>query len=322
MTNKTGLLLIILLTSCLGLQAQLIDPTTTFRNVSAKSYFRFHYDNDYFTKTDYYYSQGITLEYVHPKLAKFPLSRLLFKTPNSNKTYGICFNLFGYTPINTDSDSILYGDRPFSSALSISYFSNSTDTIRKYRVSSTLQVGIFGPLALGERLQTNIHRWLNNKLPKGWQYQVANDVILNYQLNFEKRLIGYKDRLLLNGIAQANFGTLQTKAGAGINFMAGYFNDPYQSIKHTKKKIEFYTYGQARLHVVGYDAMLQGGIFNKKSPYVIRSGHLSRTVFEFDGGIAVNYKKLLLTYSRSYIGKEFSTGKDHTWGGISIGYSF
>lgn len=306
----------------LAVQAQLIEPASTFRNIDRKSFFRFHYDNDYFTKTDYYYSQGISIEFVHPSLQKFPLSRLLFTTPNSKVIYGTVLNFFGYTPVNTNSDSILDGDRPYSSAISLSLFSSVTDTKRQLHISNIISAGIFGPLALGERMQTNIHRWLNNKLPKGWQHQVANDVIVDYQLNIEKQIWAYPDRFLLNGVTQARLGTLKTKASAGINIMAGFFGDPYKPNTLHKKKLQLYLYSQARYHLLGYDALLQGGLFNRTSPYTIASSDVSRLVLQVDGGIALNYKKLFLTYSRSYIGKEFQSGADHQWGGISIGFTW
>ena len=242
---------------------------------------------------------------------------------NGNNTYGLTFNLFGYTPINTNSDSILYGDRPFSSALSIGYFSLSTDSVNNQRINSTLSLGLVGPLALGERIQTTIHRWLNNKLPRGWQHQVANDIIINYAINYEKKILTYKKMFLLNGVGQAKFGTLDIKISSGINFMAGYFNNPYKDrSSERKKKFELYLYGQGRVHAIGYNALLQGGLLNRNSPYTITNRNITRFVIQADAGIAMNFKKILLTYSRSYISKEFSPGKTHQWGGISIGAFF
>ena len=308
--------------SSLAVQAQLIEPASTFRKIDRKAFFRFHYDNDYFTKTDYYYSQGISIEYVHPSLQKFPISKLLLRFPRSEVIYGTILNFFGYTPVNTHSDSILFGDRPYSSAISWSLFSSNTDTIRRLHITNTISVGIFGPLALGERLQTNIHRWLRNKLPQGWQHQVANDVIADYQLNVEKQLWAYPNRFLLNGVAQAQLGTLKTKASVGTNMMAGYFENPYKPIAVHKKKLQLYLFGQARYHLVAYDALLQGGLLNRSSPHTIAAGGISRLILQADAGIALNYKKLFLTYSRSFISKEFRSGTNHQWGGISVGFSW
>ena len=116
-------------------KAQLIDNSSAFRNINQKSYFRFHYDNDYFTKTDEYYTQGITLDYVHPSVKRFPLTKLLWKPFKTQPQYGVSFNLFGYTPTTILSDSILYGDRPFNANISLKTFLIQVDDIHKQQIS-------------------------------------------------------------------------------------------------------------------------------------------------------------------------------------------
>ena len=301
--------------------AQLTDNTSTFRNINNKSYFRFLYDNDYFTKTDEYYTQGFTLEYVHPSLKYFPVSRLLIKARNSDPQYGISINHIVYTPTNTESDAIIYGDRPFAAAISIKTFLTSSDSITGQHISSALSVGVMGPAAQGKEMQTTLHRWLKNELPKGWQNQIQNDVIINYQLNYEKKLFSAGDFFLLNGAAEARIGTLDDKVSGGFNFIAGHFNNPYHP-SNNKKKIQYYVYGQSRIGIVAYDATLQGGLFNRSSAYIISSGDISRVTFQADAGIIVNFRHLYLSYTQSYLTKEFLTSHYHRWGGISIGCSF
>jgi lipid A 3-O-deacylase len=305
---------------CLMSSAQLIDHTSTFRNIQSKSYFRFHYDNDFFTKTDNYYSQGITAEYVHPALKKFLLTKLLIKSKNSDTRYGITFNIFGYTPSTIESDAILYGDRPYESSMSFKTFLTGSDSIHQHRIASSFSLGVIGPLAQGKEIQTGIHRWLNNRIPKGWQHQVQNDIIINYKLNYEKKLMKTGKRFLLNGAAEAKLGTLHNRVSGGFNFMIGNFNNPYQTDK--RKKIEYYLYVQSRVNFIGYDATMQGGLFNRKSPYTISSGDVSRITFQSDAGMIVNFKKLYLSYTQSFLTKEFRTGRYHRWGGISFGFSF
>ncbi len=67
---------------------------------------------------------------------------------------------------------------------------------------------------------------------------------------------------------------------------------------------------------------MQGGLFNRKSPYTIVAADITRLTYQADAGIIVNYKKLLLSYSQSFLTKEFSTGDYHRWGGISVGVGF
>lgn len=316
-----SLLVTVAIAACLHGSAQVIDPSATFKSIHSKTYVRLYYDNDFFTKTDYYYTQGITLEYVHPSLKKNPVSKILIHPAGSSLQYGIAFNLFGYTPTSISSDEILYGDRPFSSSMALSFFAAASDSVRKQRITSALSTGIIGPAAQGEEIQTGIHRWLKNILPRGWQYQVKNDVIINYQLGYEKNIISAGNSFLLNAVAAVKAGTLNDKVSAGFNFMAGHFNDPFETVSRSKKKIEYYFYGQSRVHAIGYDASLQGGFFNRSSPYTIAAADLSRITFQADAGIVVNFRKLYLCYSQSYLTREFATGIHHRWGGISIGFA-
>ncbi len=314
------ILLVILTTSSLKLRAQLIEHSNVLRQINAEKYFRFHYDNDYFTKTDQYYSQGIGLEFVSPAIAKFPVSKLLWQPFKRSSKYGILLNSFGYTPTTISRDEILYGDRPFSASISIKTFSIQVDDVRRQQFSSAMTLGVIGPLAFGKEMQTGIHRALDNKIPQGWQHQIKNDVVVNYQLNYEKQLAHIENHFLLNSTSEIRLGTLNTKLNTGLSFMAGWFNNRYTDGGKTKRKFEIYLFGQGRTNLVGYDASLQGGIFNRNSPYTISYSDLTRIVFQADGGIVVNFKILYLSYTQSFLTKEFETGKNHRWGGVSLGF--
>jgi lipid A 3-O-deacylase len=307
---------------CAGnVYAQLVDNTATFRSINQKAFFRFHYDNDYFTKTDEYYTQGITFEYVHPGIKKIPISKLLWKPFSTAPQYGISLNLFGYTPTTILSDSILYGDRPFNANISLKTFLIQVDDVHQQQISTAFSIGIMGPGALGFQIQDNIHKWLKNPRPHGWQYQTKNDIILNYQLNYEKQLLAGGNNFLLNTTAEARVGTLNDKLSAGFNFMAGRFNKRFTSVTHEKRKAEFYLYAQGRANFIGYDASMQGGLFTRNNPYTIAGGDVNRVTLQADAGVIVNFKKLYLSYTQSVLTKEFNGGTYHRWGGVSVGFA-
>ena len=310
---------VLFLCSTITVKAQLVDNSSTFRNINHDNYFRFHYDNDFFTKSDEYYSQGITLDYVAPAVKKFILTKLLWKPFTNVPQYGITFNLFGYTPTSIASDQVLYGDRPFNANISLETFLMQADEINHQQISTAFSVGVMGPAALGYEIQNNIHRWLKNPLPHGWQYQIQNDIIVNYQVNYEKQLLSASNNFLLNATAEVRAGTLNDKLSAGFNFMTGHFNKRFGSVSNKNRKAEYYFYGQNRINGIVYDASMQGGIFNRKNPYIIAKSDITRISFQADAGIIVNFKKLYLSYTQSFLTKEFRTGKYHRWGGISVG---
>jgi len=75
------------------------------------------------------------------------------------------------------------------------------------------------------------------------------------------------------------------------------------------------------VNVIGYDATLQGGLFNRKSPCTIASQDMARFTGQFNYGIILKTKTLYFEYSRSVLTKEFETGSAYKWGGIKIGFT-
>ncbi len=304
-------------------ESQAIDNTASFRIIDAKKYVRLHYENDYFTATNYYYTQGINLEMVAPSYNKFPLSRLLV-TAGGRKQYGISIEHNGYTPTSIKSNDILYGDRPFAAALMLKTFSMSSDSMRRFRIVSSLTLGVIGSAAGGYEMQKSIHRWINGQEPFGWQYQIRNDAIANYEVGIEKNFISSGNTFLVNGFATARAGTLNTKFSTGAVVMLGRLNSAITSVFSKAgvaftRKVKFHLYLQPVINVVGYDATLQGGIFNRSSPYTISNGDLSRITFEGNYGGVLSFKSIYLEYFKTIISKEFQTGDYHRWGGIRVG---
>lgn len=320
MTNKNGFLFLFFCSIIPVLSAQRIDNTASFLNVSSDKYFRFHYENDYFTATDYYYTQGINLEFVNPALKKNPLTKLLIRFGDKPTKYGLSIEQNGYTPTSISRDDILYGDRPFAANLMLKTFSIATDSLNSSRLSAHLSVGIIGQSAYGEEQQREIHRALNNILPHGWQHQIRNDFVLNYGINYEKQVFSYKKRLFLSTNAQINVGTLSDKAAVGFTIVIGKRDNPFHYVnKLNRNKIEFYVYNQSLVSAIAYDATLQGGMFNRNSPYTIEAKNIERFTLQDNFGVVLRFKKLYLQYDQAIMTKEFSTGKFHRWGGVKIG---
>ncbi len=307
--------------SVISISAQPIDNTALYRSVNHNSYFRFYYDNDFFTATDQYYSQGINFEWIHPKLNKFPLSSLLIRKQNSPVKYGLAIEHLAYTPTSIRHLEIIEGDKPFAACLSLKTFAITSDTIKHCRLSSTLNVGVMGPAAGGEWMQKTIHRNLNNIEPLGWNHQVQNDVIINYDLTYEKVFLSCKQLFSLSSFSQIAAGTLHDKASAGLIIMIGHFDNPLINLNNniTNKKLTIQFYNKPSLNFIGYDATLQGGLFNHNNPYIISSKEITRITIEDEMGITIQYRKIYLEYFQHFITKEFKTGKYHRWGGIRMG---
>ncbi len=300
--------------------AQAIDNTLSFKNIAAESYFRLNYENDFFSATDKYYTQGIHLELVAPCVRKFPVSKILVHPHFSDIKYGIALEHEGYTPSDYTVPYVLYGDRPFAACFFSKTFLIATDSARKQRFSTSVSTGVIGQAAGGAEMQTGIHRWLHDQTPYGWPNQIHNDAILNYQVDYEKQLISLGHFLSIDADAMARAGTLSDKVNAGTTIMFGYLDDPFSSIKANAKNLRVYAYEHAAVNLVGYDATLEGGVFNQTSPYTIRPKDVTSFVFENRFGFVVQYRRIWLEYFQSLLSNEFTTGNYHVWGGVQVAF--
>jgi hypothetical protein len=300
--------------------AQAIDNTLSYKNINTDSYVRINYENDFFSSTDIYYTQGLHLEVVAPFAKRFPLSKLLQHPHFSNIRYGIGAEHDGYTPRNFSNPQILYGDRPFAACLFLKTFLIATDTDKKQRFSSSVSTGVIGQAAGGMEMQTGIHRWLHDITPHGWPNQIHNDAILNYQADYEKQLVSINHLFSLDADCVARAGTLSDKAGAGITLLMGYFDSPFSSVVAGKNSFRIYAYEHPEVDMVGYDATLQGGLFNHTSPYTLPSSAINRVTFQNRFGFVVIYKRIYLEYFQSLLSSEFKGEDFHVWGGIQIAF--
>ncbi|MCD6012753.1 MAG: lipid deacylase LpxR family protein [Flavipsychrobacter sp.] len=309
----------IVLMLCLTLSAagQAIDNTLSYRNINSDKYLRLNYDNDVFDHTDGYYSQGAHIEVVSPGLKHFPLTKILAHPAYSHMRYGIGIEHDMYTPSSIKPELIRQNDRPYAGCLHLKTFLVATDTVKKQRFSSTVSTGVIGKAAFGEDIQVWGHKFLGQALPSGWSEQIHNDVIFNYQVNYERQLFHYRNILLLSADGMARAGTLSDKLAIGSTIMLGKFDSPYGSLR-TTKKFRFYIYDRPEVSAVFYDATLQGGLFDLNSPYTIKSNNLNRYTFQNRVGAVVNYGRLYVEYFRTILTPEFKTGTSHAWGGIQL----
>ncbi|RZJ57156.1 MAG: lipid A deacylase LpxR family protein, partial [Flavobacterium sp.] len=235
--------------------------------------------------------------------------------------YGLTFEQTGFIPTDITDDQIRFGDRPYAGTIALKSFTISTDTVRKSRLVSSLTLGMIGPAAFGDEMQTGIHKLIDDDLPQGWQYQIKNDVIIDYQLGYEKELVRVNDIFSVTSNLRLRLGTLNTNASTGFNITLGLINNPFTSIGN-KNRFQVYLYSQPMGSVIGYDATMQGGLFNDNSPYTIANSDVERFTLQHNYGIVIQYRSLFFEASKADITREFKQGNSHRWGGFKIGFKF
>lgn len=303
--------------------------TDTLPPPKPENYISLQYDNDFFSATDRYYTQGIVLSFIHPVVRYSPFAYPLIKLKkDALNYYGFHLEQDVFTPVSIRymQGAIYYGERPFTAVFFMSHSLASLDPVKKQLLRTRLDLGILGPAAKGEEEQKGIHKALDNIEPQGWQNQLSNDLVVNYNTQFEKGLIN-TGHFELMGSANIRLGILYSDAGIGLHTRFGIFSPYFTCLGLERdaatRKHAFKIYGFAKINAraVGYNATLQGGAFSA-SIYTLPAGDVSRFVMDASGGIVIAYKHVSLEYSKFYISPEFKKGVDHGWGRCVIRVGF
>jgi hypothetical protein len=300
--------------------AQAISTIGLERSVDAETYWRITYENDFFGATDRYYTQGVHLEFVHPRLRLPVVSRLLFAPAGMRSHFGVAFEDDGYTSSDLKQATIPLGDHPYAGTKQLRAFVISNDSARTRVISSSLTVGLIGPGAGGREIQTFIHRRTGNTIPMGWTHQIRNDLLLNYELSGERAMhrAGSLAQLSVHGTGR--LGTFHTALTTGTTLMFGRLPRSSRSEQLGTTPRALYVYLKPQLQLVGYDATLQGGVFNRTSPYTIASRDLTRAVYRQHAGLVYRSGTRFIEVFRSYHSRTFATGRSHRSGGVSFGF--
>ena len=298
-----------------------LRPTSPVRRLAGS------FINDFFFATDYYFTQGIVLDWESPALARSPAKYLLPKGPVGGvRTHGLRLRYDGFTPLNINQARIRVGDRPYAAYFYVSLYRASNQAEKKQRLTTALDVGYIGPAAGGKAIQTEIHKLANFITPRGWDNQVRADVVLGYRVAYEKQLLAISRTVEGIGTAEASLGTLYTYAEVGgllrIGHFAPYFANPV--VCPTPRAGGWQCYGQATVsgRLVGYDATLQGGVFDRSSPYTLATSQVQRAVLRSTGAFVLAHGALSYSATAVYVRPEFAGGRSHRWGVLSVARTF
>jgi lipid A 3-O-deacylase len=317
----------VLLFALLPLKSHAQADSTRVSTVRLMGY---SFANDAFLRTDYYYTQGMTLLLVSPALQHSPVNRILGPVPaGSILHHGVQLHYDGFTPLRIQDAFIRRGDRPYASYIYADLLRVATHPARRLRVTTALNVGILGPAAGAKGFQTKFHELLGAPTPRGWDYQVQSDVVLGYEAKVEKQLLALGQVAELNGAASASLGTLQTYAAAGTTLRVGLRQPTFGSLgvanrenRLGRRRVQAYGEAQVEGRLVGYNATLQGGLFNRRNPYVLPASSVRRAVVQSTGTLGLGYAGVRVETALTWISPEFTGSRTHRWNTISIRVAF
>lgn len=298
-------------------------------SVSTARLVAYTFANDAYFRTDYYFTQGMTGSVVLPALRQLPGARLLRWGPAGGLShYGLRLRYDGFTPLRIQDDFIRRGDRPYAAYLYADLFRATTRGHR--RLTTALSLGVIGPAAGAKGFQTKLHALLGAPTPRGWDYQVRNDLVLGYAARLEQRLLGLGRAVELIGGGTAALSTLRTYAGADARLRLGLLNPYFANLGVAPRaaqgtglqRVQLYAEAQVETRLIGYDATMQGGLLRRDNPYTLSARDLKRGVLQATGTLGLGYAGLRLTASAVQISPEFRGSRLHRWTqlGLLIGF--
>jgi len=307
-------------------------PFPSMITLSHERYFHIGFENDIFNYTDRFFTNGISLALILPLLQGNPVTRLSIPYWKTGLNYyGLRLVQNIYTPSTTLKGGILVGDRPYAGILFVGNNKTTLDSTSGIRLSSEIQIGVIGPASLGGDLQISFHNSVpTNDEPQGWQYQIRNDLLLNIMASVEKRMVT-SPNADINLRASGSLGTVFTYITGGLWFRTGWFQPYFSSLGFSTRRINIekhrrnfqcYIFLGTDGKLVGYDATLQGGIFNRTSPYTLSGAEINRLVFMGSGGLIISYGGVQLKGEQLMLSPEYQGGMWHRWVNIGLSFSF
>lgn len=260
--------------------------------------------NDAWFRTDYYFTEGLSISYLSQK----SFLHLPVKLKKATTYYTVLTYNF-YTPTSILRPDVMYGDRPYAGYFKFSQLS-STAINSHILIKKGYSIGMMGSIVGAGNVQTYIHEKIGSPTPKGWVYQMSNNFLLDYTYEVTKLIT--KKSIFRSDIRSG--GTLGTddRFWIGSNVKFPYFKN---------KWIETFFHANFQSNLVLWNPTLYGGFFNT-SPYVLDWKQCNRMVNTLEVGYFLKIKGIGIHSSVTFINKEIKAGRVHKWSNVELIFSF
>ncbi len=219
-----------------------------------------------------------------------------------------------FTPSKTQLDPPNPLDRPYAGVLLATAALVHDTSFTRDVVSVSL--GVVGPAALGEEVQNGFHNIIGDTPNRGWHYQIPDQPAVNLLFQRTWRLpVADFGPVQMDALpsATAALGDVRdyVQGGAMLRIGQGLDSDfgtariapglnGSDAFTQTTPLV-WYAFAGADGQAVGYDVSLDGSTFRKNTPSV----HRTWDVGEFEGGLAVIWHGVRLTYTQTWQTQEF-----------------
>ena len=207
--------------------SQILD-TSAYRQIH---YVQTDVANDLFTvfyQSDKYFSDGLHVEWADDLFKnKVSNAALLGFRGTTFKDFSLSIEQDMFTPENTKLTTVDSTDRPYAGQLFLTYSKFSNRFWKGQKLSTRLYFGVQGPAALAEQVQNGVHGAIGNDEVLGWDNQLSNGLILDYQVDYLGLLPISTAFSEFHYFGKARAGLLNTFADVGLRFKTGHYTDTY-----------------------------------------------------------------------------------------------
>ncbi len=310
-----------------------------------------YFENDLFTGTDRFYTNGVKLGWTSADLEKFAdtpyasgflplINRIPYiNSPDYQKNLAFSFGQNIYTPDNTEATERLEGDRPYAGwlYLGLGFIWKNAEV----RNSLVLNIGVVGSWSYAEEAQRVVHEARGLDVPKGWDNQLHNElgVVAVYERSWRwprhERRIGLDWEFLPHaGVALGNVYTYANLGGefrVGLNLPddfgtavigpAATTSTPVergQTAERARFDLGLYVFARADGRAVAHNIFLDGNTFGNSA-----SADRKSLVGDLSVGASLNYHDTKITYAVTYRTEEFEAQKEgQLFGSVTFNVAF
>jgi hypothetical protein len=238
-----------------------------------------------------------------------------------------------YTPDDITLPEPPPGDQPYAGVLywDTGVYAKSARELHAY----TWRLGVVGPASGAEQTQKLIHRLIGAKEPQGWDAQLSNELLINFDYQYHRRMMrDVKERgigfdVTLNGGAGAGNYYIGANGGVALRFghalpdTFGTFDlrtggEALIGMRPSPTRVHAYAHVQAQLFAVGRFLPSDGTC--RDGPEGERDDFYS----VLSAGGVVGWKRLFFSYMYNLVvGDSFVLAKrSDDYGAIALHYMF
>jgi lipid A 3-O-deacylase len=313
----------------------------------------------YFFSADKYFTNGAQIVFAHPIFGNKLAPAILLNNKGDYKSeYSLAVGQDIFTPTDLFLAEVDSTDRPYCGLLYATYTRHSNNIRIGRKVVSKLFLGVQGPISGAEAIQNWIHEKTDSELPLGWDNQIANGLMIDYEIKQQKMLPIKARHWEVNTNVVGHIGTIYNYVQAGLTTKLGWFNNSYfqfdglynrrskkgtyimDNIRWLEKKkkahpekarsrttfinrnFQIYMFANFNLGYMFYDGTKSGSLIPfGESPYTLPNSDLDKDYSNLTQGITLNYRSIFIQYER-VIKRDTVKGEGfYGWGQVRVSIS-